>query len=153
MDAGAVIVRRALAEVSSLPPDARVVLGVHRRMFLKRKWETVAPDGTRFEFDLENRLTDGAVVHRANGRDYIVCQLPEKVYEIPFDTAARAAELAWKIGNMHLPAEMLPQAIRVLHDPMTLDLLRAEGWAFSELEVLFRPLKNPPHQIGGQVKP
>jgi urease accessory protein len=148
MDAGAVIVRRALAEVSSLPPDARVVLGVHRRMFLKRKWEAVAPDGTRFEFDLESRLPDGGVVHQADGRDYIVCQLPEKVVEIPFDCPAQAAEIAWKVGNMHLPAEMLPHAIRVLHDPMTLDLLRAEGWAFSEPEVVFRPLKTPPHQAG-----
>jgi urease accessory protein len=148
MEAGSVLVRRALAEASALPPDARVLLGVHRRMFLKRKWETVAPDGTRFAFDLECRLPEGGVVHQAGGRDYIVCQLPEKVYEIPFDTPEQAAEIAWKTGNMHLPAEMLPQAIRVLHDPITLDLLRAEGWGFSEPEVLFRPLKTPPHQPG-----
>ncbi|MFM7181488.1 MAG: urease accessory protein UreE [Verrucomicrobiales bacterium] len=146
MDAGAVTVRRALAEASSLPPEARVVIGVHRRMFLKRKWEVVAPDGTSFQFDLESRLPDGGVVHHAGGRDYIVCQLMEKVYEIPFDTPELGAEIAWKIGNMHLPAEMFSRAVRVLHDPMTLDLLNAEGWNFTEPEVLFRPLKNPPHQ-------
>ena len=150
MDEGPVLVRRALAEASVLPPGYRVMLGVHRRMFLKKKWETVAADGTRFEFDLESRLPDGGVVHHSGGHDYIVCQLPEKVYEIPFETPAMAAEIAWKVGNMHLPAEMLPQAIRVLHDPMTLDLLRAEGWDFSETETLFRPLKTPPHQAGSR---
>lgn len=148
MDAEIVLVRRALAEASSLPVVARVVIGVHRRMFLKRKWEAVAPDGTHFAFELESRLPDGGVVHQAGGRDYIVCQLPEKVVEIPFPDATRAAEIAWKVGNMHLPAEMFPHAIRVLHDPITMDLLRAEGWTFSEPEVLFRPLKTPPHQSG-----
>lgn len=145
----AVTVRRAVAEASDLPPERRIVLGVHRRMFLKRKWETVAPDGTLFQFDLESRLPVGGVVHQAGGFDYILCQLPELVYEIPFDSAVQAAEIAWKTGNLHLPAEILPDAIRVLHDPMARGLLHAEGWIFRETEIIFHPMKVPPHQTGG----
>lgn len=141
-----VIIHRALADASVLPPDARIVIGVHRRMFLKRKWEAEAPDGTRFSFDLESRLPDGGVIHHQSGRDYIVSQLPERVYEICFDSPARAAEIAWKTGNLHLPVEILSSRIRILHDPATLELLHSEGWQFSEPEVQFHPLKIPPHR-------
>lgn len=126
-----------------------MVVGVHRRMFLKRRWETTAPDGLPFVFDLEDRLPDGAVVHHANGRDYIIAQLPELVYEIEFHDASQAAGMAWKLGNLHLPVEVFSHGIRALHDPATLELLRAENWRFTEREALFRPLRIPPHRTSG----
>ena len=139
------LIDRMLAESSSLPPEKQVVLHAERRNFLKRRWRGTATDGTEFGFDLSARLTDGCVIFHADGRDYLVRQLPETVYRIPFESPAHAALVAWKTGNLHLPAQILDDAILVLHDEAMANLLQREGWAFSEPEVLFTPMKAIAH--------
>jgi urease accessory protein len=122
-----------------------VVLEAERRLFLKRRWRGRAADGTEFGFDLESRLNDGCVIHREEGRDYIVRQLAEAVYEVPFVSDEHAALVAWKVGNLHLPAEILPGRIRVLHDEAMAQLLQREAWDFTEPVVVFSPLKAMAH--------
>ena len=139
------LIQRMLAEKSSLPLDQQIVLSAERRLFLKRRWRSHASDGTEFGFDLETRLTDGCVIFHQSGYDYIVRQLPEIVYQIPFDDAAHAALVAWKTGNLHLPAQILDDSILVLHDEVMAQLLQREGWKFSEPEVLFTPMKAIAH--------
>lgn len=139
------VIQNALAPASELPADKQVVLAAERRQFLKRRWRGLAEDGVEFGFDLENRLTDGCVIFQQDGKDYIVRQLPEKVYELPLDSPDQAALVAWKVGNLHLPAQILPDAIRVLHDEAMTQLLQREGWAFTEPEVLFTPMKSVAH--------
>lgn len=134
-----------LAGASVLAPAKQITLRAERRKFLKRRWRGAADDGTEFGFDLENRLVDGAVIFHADGCDYVVRQLLEKVYEIPFDSAAHGSLVGWKVGNLHLPAQILPDAIRVLHDEAMTQLLEREGWAFTEPEVLFTPMKAMAH--------
>jgi urease accessory protein len=141
------LVTRMLETSSSRPPGEQVVLSAERRLFLKRRWRGIAEDGTEFGFDLESRLADGAVIFQQDGKDYIVRQLPEFVYEIPFESPAHAALVAWKTGNLHLPAEISDDFIRVLHDPAMAALLEREGWAFSEPLVLFQPLKAMAHAV------
>lgn len=139
------VIQNALAPASQLPADNQIVLAAERRQFLKRRWRGLAEDGIEFGFDLENRLTDGCVIFQQDGKDYIVRQLPEKVYELPLDSPEQAALVAWKVGNLHLPAQILPDAIRVLHDEAMTQLLQREGWAFTEPEVLFSPMKAMAH--------
>lgn len=139
------LIQRMLAEKSSLPLDQQIVLSAERRLFLKRRWRSRASDGTEFGFDLETRLNDGCVIFHQSGYDYIVRQLPEIVYQIPFEDAAHAALVAWKTGNLHLPAQILDDSILVLHDEAMAQLLQREGWNFSEPEVLFTPMKAIAH--------
>jgi urease accessory protein len=139
------LIQRMLAESSRLPAAKQIALAAERRQFLKRRWRGIAEDGTEFGFDLETRLTDGCVIFQQAGCDYIVRQLPETVYEIQFETAAQAALVGWKIGNLHLPAQVLDHSIRVLHDEAMTQLLEREGWAFSEPEVIFTPMKTMAH--------
>ncbi|WP_193213031.1 urease accessory protein UreE [Luteolibacter marinus] len=139
------LVHRMLQPASSLPDERQVVLAVERRQFLKRRWRGTAADGTELGFDLESRLTDGCVVFQQDGKDYIVRQLHETVYEVPFESPAQAALVAWKVGNLHLPAQIMDDAIRVLHDEAMCHLLEREGWSFSEPSVLFQPLKAMAH--------
>ena len=134
-----------LAESSQLPPDKQVTLNAERRFFLKRRWQANADDGTEFGFDLDSRLIDGCVIFHANGLDYIVRQVAETVYRIPFENPAQAALVAWKTGNLHLPAQILDDAMLVLHDEAMTNLLKREGWIFSEPEVLFTPMKVMAH--------
>jgi urease accessory protein len=139
------LIQRLLAESSVLPPERQVTLSAERRQFLKRRWRGIAEDGTEFGFDLETRLTDGGVIFHQAGNDYIVRQLPETVYEIPVKSPAEAALVAWKVGNLHLPAQILEHSIRVLHDEAMTQLLEREGWPHSEPEVLFTPMKAMAH--------
>jgi urease accessory protein len=134
-----------LARQSDLPENRRIVLHAERRLFLKRRWRGTAEDGTEFGFDLEERLVDGCVIHHRDGLDYIVRQTPETVFRIPFDNPAQAALVAWKTGNLHMPAQIGGDAILVLHDDAMRQLIEREGWSFSEPEVLFTPMKAVPH--------
>ncbi len=139
------LIHRMIAETSALSPERQVTLTAERRQFLKRRWRGIADDGTEFGFDLETRLSDGVVIFHQVGNDYIVRQLPESVYEIHFETPAQAALIAWKVGNLHLPAQILDESIRVLHDEAMTQLLAREGWAFSSPEVVFTPMKAITH--------
>ncbi|MEO7342571.1 MAG: urease accessory protein UreE [Luteolibacter sp.] len=130
---------------SDLPPELRVTLSAERRQFLKRRWRGIAGDGTEFGFDLDARLIDGCVIFQQGGNDYIVRQLAEVVYEILIDSPAQAALVAWKVGNLHMPAEILEGAMRVLHDEAMAQLLEREGWEYSEPEVIFTPMKAMAH--------
>lgn len=142
-----ILVTRMLESTSRNPPGRQVVLAAERRQFLKRRWRGSAQDGTEFGFDLETRLSDGGVIHRHDGIDYIVRQLPERVYQVPFESPAHAALVAWKTGNLHLPAEISDHCIRVLHDEAMKSLLDREGWSYTEPEVLFQPLKAMAHAV------
>lgn len=139
------LIQRMLFRESDLPPERRVTLGAERRQFLKRRWRGIAEDGTEFGFDLEDRLADGAVIFQQDGNDYIVRQLPEVVYRIPLASPAQAALVAWKTGNLHLPAQILEDAVLVLHDEAMAQLLEREGWEFTEPEVIFTPMKAMAH--------
>ena len=141
------LIERMMARESELPPARRVTLHAERRQFLKRRWRGTAEDGTEFGFDLESRLTDGCVIFHESGSDYIVRQLPETVYRIPFLDASHAALVAWKTGNLHMPAQILGDSILVLHDDAMKQLLEREGWAYSEPELVFTPMKAMAHSI------
>jgi len=139
------LVHKLIAPASLLAEECCVRLFAERRQFLKRRWRGVAEDGTEFGFDLESRLTDGGVIFHNKGIDYTVHQLAEMVYEIALLSPAHAALVAWKVGNLHLPAQILDGAIRVLHDPAMTQLLDREGWAYSEPELVFTPMKVMAH--------
>jgi urease accessory protein len=139
------LIQRVLAEKSHLPEAQQILLTAERRNFLKRRWRATAADGTEFGFDLESRLTDGCVIHHENGHDYIVRQLPEVVYEIAITSPDQAALVGWKAGNLHMPAQILPHCIRVLHDEAMTQLLDREEWPYTEPEVVFTPMKAIAH--------
>jgi urease accessory protein len=141
------LVTRMLEPASSRPPEEQVALAAERRQFLKRRWRGVAEDGTEFGFDLGSRLAEGGVIFQQGSKDYVVRQLPEVVYEVPFASPAHAALVAWKTGNLHLPAQIFDDRIRVLHDEAMAQLLDREGWAFTEPIVLFQPLKAIAHAL------
>jgi urease accessory protein len=141
------LIPRMLAPSSALPPEAQIILYAERRQFLKRRWRAIADDGTEFGFDLDSRLTDGCVVFHQDGKDYVVRQVPELVYEVIYESPGHAALVAWRVGNLHLPAQILADRIHVLHDEAMNQLLATEGWAFTEPEVLFQPLKAIAHAV------
>lgn len=138
------IVRRMLAERSLRPGSGQVPLLVERHLFLKRRWQGVAEDGTEFEFDLESRLKNGCVIHQTDRADYVIAQKPETVIQIATPTAGLAALVGWKIGNLHFPVQIVDGFIRVTADPQIRELLAGEDWSHEEMTLVFQPLKLPP---------
>lgn len=139
------LIQHKLAEGSNLEMKFQITIAAERRLFLKRRWRATADDGTEFGFDLDSRLNDQCVIYHQNGYDYIVRQLPETVYEVQFNSSDHAAMVAWKVGNLHLPVEVLPDRLRVLRDEAMAQLLARELWEFSEPTVIFTPLKSMAH--------
>ena len=140
-------IRRMAAERSLRPQDEQVLLMAERYRFLKRRWQGVAEDGTKFEFDLESRLKTGCVIHQTEEVDYVIVQKPEPVYRVDTPTAKMAALVGWKIGNLHFPIEIGEGFLLVMVDPMVKTLLDREEWSYEEASVVFHPLKLPPEAI------
>jgi len=139
------LIESMIAVKSDKPAENCIELAIERRKFLKRRWRATASDGTDFGFDLESRLTDGCVIYQDGNTDYIVRQLPENVYEVAFTSPAEGALIGWKVGNLHLPAQIMEGSLRILHDDAMKQLLAREGWPFTEPEVLFTPMKAMAH--------
>jgi urease accessory protein len=139
------LIESMIAVKSDKPAENRIELAIERRKFLKRRWRATASDGTDFGFDLESRLTDGCVIYQDGNTDYIVRQLPEKVYEVALTSPAEGALIGWKVGNLHLPAQIMEGSLRVLHDDAMKQLLEREGWEFTEHVALFTPMKAMAH--------
>ncbi|MBL9152371.1 MAG: hypothetical protein JNK37_07800 [Verrucomicrobiales bacterium] len=138
------VVRQMLAEHSLRPEGERVSLFIERHLFLKRRWQGVAEDGTAFDFDLESRLKNGCVIHQTDDADYVIAQQEEPVFQIATPTVALAALVGWKIGNLHFPVQIGEGFVRVTVDPMIQELLATEDWSYEKARVVFQPLKLPP---------
>jgi len=139
------LIQRMVAERPVRPASAQVRLVVERALFLKRRWRGVAEDGTEFGFDLESRLSNGCVIFQTEAAEYVIWQAPELVYEMEAGSADFAALAGWKIGNLHLPVQIVDGFIRITHDPAVRQLLEREGWPFEEVTAVFNPLRVTPH--------
>lgn len=140
-----ILIQRMIAESSARPVGEQVEILAERRLFLKRRWRAAAADGTDFGFDLESRLQHGCVVHQTSEADYVVRQQPETVYQVRLDDLEQAALAGWKIGNLHLPVQIVDRVVRVVHDVAALQLFEREGWPFEEAHVIFNPLRVTAH--------
>lgn len=139
------LIQRMAAPSSSRPESQQVRLMAERRLFLKRRWRGSAEDGTEFGFDLESRLQNGCVIHQTDTHDYVIWQIPERVYAIPFEDAPLAALMGWRIGNLHFPVQIQENQILVTMDPAIQQLLEREGWPYQEIETVFNPLRVMAH--------
>jgi urease accessory protein len=147
------LVRHMTAERSLRAEDGQVRLFVERHLFLKRRWQGVAEDGTEFDFDLESRLKHGCVIHQTGAVDYVIMQKPEAVIQIATPAAQQAALAGWRIGNLHFPVQILEGCIRVTADPVIRELVEQEKWPHEEVTVVFQPLKLPPQVTAAPPAP
>ena len=123
-----------------------VLLTADRATLAKRRWRGVAQDGQEFGFDLDHVLVDGSVFQRRAGKCYVISQAAEPVLEIELGgDSARAAVLAWQIGNLHFPIEVTECVIRSADDPAIRQMLEREQIAWRPATAVFRPFKSAGH--------
>ena len=124
------------AGVWQAPAADRVVLDYEAR-FLRRK-RLVTEAGMAFVVDLEQTtsLDAGDALLLADGRRIEVAAATEEVLEV---RGPSLPQLAWHIGNRHLPAQILEDAILLRPDHVIADMLRGLGATVTDTEQPFQP--------------
>ena len=97
--------------------------------------------GLAFLLDLPEAvmLRGGDALELEDGRLVEVVSAPESLLEIRAGQARDLVRLAWHIGNRHLAAQLLPNAIRIRQDHVIEEMLRGLGAKVTEIEAPFDP--------------
>jgi urease accessory protein len=126
-------------EYAGLP---RVPLHADRFQLAKKRWRGRAADGQEFGFELETALGHGVLFHANDRAAYVIEQAREGVLALalPSDAAA-AAEMGWKLGNLHVPIQVERDAVFVADEPGMRQNLERQHLAFQAREAVFTPLR------------
>jgi len=107
----------------------------------RRRIAMTGDKGTAFLLDLPSpaELHGGDALLLEDGRLVEVVAAPEALLEIRCADARHLARIAWHIGNRHVPAQMLSNALRIRRDHVLADLARHLGGDVVEIAAPFTP--------------
>jgi len=113
-----------------LPHDGR-----HRRRIAMR-----GAKDTVFLLDLSEaaQLKDGDGLQLENGQIVRVIAAREPLLEIAGDSHL-LSRVAWHLGNRHVPAQILPHAVRIAPDHVLEEMLKNLGAEVAHIEAAFDP--------------
>jgi urease accessory protein len=74
-----------------------------------------------------------------DGRLIEIVLASEPLLEVREPDGTELARLAWRLGDRHIPVEILPKRLRVVHSESAEALLRGLGAAFRAIEAPFQP--------------
>lgn len=139
------------AEMHQTPPRARAVLE-HDRRHLRRCRIDLA-SGEKLLVDLPETvaLADGDVLLLEGGGHVEIIAAEEPLYAVRARDALHLVELAWHIGNRHLPAEIGADRILILRDHVIRAMLIGLGAEVSDTVAPFNPLRGAysGHDVAG----
>ena len=139
----AVAVRRASDSAVEDPetPAGRAVLQHDERHLRRRLIEMV--DGRKVMVDLPETvvLEAGDKLVLADGGTVVIAAAYEPLYEVFARDPVHLLELAWHIGNRHLPAAIEPTRILILRDHVIQAMLEGLGARVKEIVAQFNPVR------------
>ena len=107
----------------------------------RRRIAMTSQGGIEFLLDLPEaqllREGDGLVLD--DGRIIEVKAAPEPLYEIHGHDPQHLLQLAWQIGNRHLPAQIFSDHIRIRQDRIIKNMITGLGGIVTEIEAGFDP--------------
>jgi urease accessory protein len=120
-------------------PADRVLLDFDDRH--RRRIAMTGSKGTAFLLDLPSGawLHGGDALVLEDGRLIEVVAAAEALLEIRCDDATHLARLAWHLGNRHLPAQVLHDALRIRRDHVIAAMAVSLGARVIEIEAPFEP--------------
>jgi len=97
--------------------------------------------GLDFLLDLPEAvaLADGDGLQLEDGGLVTVKAAPERLIEVRAGEGLPLLRIAWHLGNRHLPAQILDDAIRIREDHVILDMLQKMGARTALIEAPFHP--------------
>jgi urease accessory protein len=97
--------------------------------------------GLDFLLDLPEAvaLADGDGLQLEDGGVVSVKAAPERLIEVRAGEELPLLRIAWHLGNRHLPAQILDDAVRIREDHVILDMLQKMGARTALIEAPFHP--------------
>ncbi len=122
----------------------------HDQRHIRRKVVRLS-DHRQILFDLPEPtvLCQGDVLVLDDGSHVVVEATEEDLFVICAETPVHLMELAWHIGNRHLPAEIHPDSIRILEDRVILEMLEKLGAVVTRTTAPFVPVRGAYSGGGG----
>ncbi|TIX91189.1 urease accessory protein UreE [Rhizobium sp. P44RR-XXIV] len=132
---------------SSNPID-RVVLP-HDLRHLRRKLLHLE-NGEMVMLDLKEPVlfANGDLLVREDGELIEIVAADEKLFEIRPRDRRHLIELAWHLGNRHLPAQIEEERILILRDHVIRSMLEGLGATVAEVSEPFQPARGAYHSHG-----
>lgn len=126
-------------------PDGKITLD-HDGRHLRRKLLT-ADNGEEVlvDFPAAIALGHGDVLELEDGRLIAVVAAVEDLYQVTADTRTELMQLAWHLGNRHLPAQLEENRILIKRDHVIHDMLVGLGATISEVSEIFTPVRGAYH--------
>ncbi len=126
----------------------RVTLA-HDERHLRRKLLPLEGGG-KVMLDLKEAvmLADGDVLALDNGGHVVITASEEPLMEVCARDGLHLIELAWHLGNRHLPAQVEEGRILILRDHVIRDMLERLGATVSDVVERFQPVRGAYHSTG-----
>nr|WP_272212275.1 urease accessory protein UreE [Marinicella sp. W31]MDC2878187.1 urease accessory protein UreE [Marinicella sp. W31] len=134
-----------LSGKDTTPPFGHVEL-THEARHLRRKALKLA-DGGSVMLDLKDAVlfASGDRLVLEDGSQIEIVAAPEELYEIRPRDGLHIIELAWHLGNRHLPAQIETDRILILRDHVIRQMLLGLGATVSEIVEPFQPVRGAYH--------
>ena len=127
------------AEALSGEPFAIVVLDADERHIRRKRITLANGEDVLVDFEKPVRLEQGDRLVLEDGRVAEVVAAPEDLMEVRARDPRHLVELAWHIGNRHLPAQIGEGRILLRRDRVIRQMLEQLGAAVSEVTEPFTP--------------
>lgn len=137
------------AGVVTDPPVDTVTLP-HNLRHLRRKVLHLS-DGEMVMLDLKEAVLfhHGDRLVLDSGDTIEILAAPEKLFEIRARDGVHLIELAWHLGNRHLPAQIDGDRILIVRDHVIRAMLEGLGAQVTDVEAPFQPVRGAYHSHGG----
>ena len=94
-------------------------------------------------------FANGDLLVREDGELIEIVAASEKLFEIKPRNRLHLIELAWHLGNRHLPAQIEEERILILRDHVIRSMLEGLGATVTEVSEPFQPARGAYHAHGG----
>lgn len=130
-------------------PASDTVVLAHDQRHLRRKLLHL-DGGGMVMLDLREAVlfADGDRLVVENGDIIEISAAREKLFEITPRSRQHLIELAWHLGNRHLPAAIGEERILILRDHVIRSMLEGLGATVREVEEPFQPVRGAYHSHG-----
>lgn len=131
------------------PLSGRVEL-THDGRHLRRK-ALKLEDGSSVMLDLKEAVlfATGDRLVLEDGSKIEIVAAPEELYEIHAHDKLHLIQLAWHLGNRHLPAQIEEGRILILRDHVIRQMLEGLGAHVHDVVEPFQPVRGAYHNAGG----
>jgi urease accessory protein len=135
------VMRACDVDAGTGPPLARACLA-HDERHLRRRMVGLA-DGRKLLVDLPETvvLEAGDALLLEGGGHVEIAALDEPLLAVHGRSALHLAQLAWHIGNRHLPAAIEAERILILRDHVIRTMLEGLGARVEDIVAPFSPLR------------